>query len=110
MLDLRCRFGFHDYDYFAMSRLDGGTEHHRCCLRCEKSQMLGVDYVLRDLAQNLGIANPGKAEMDRAKAVLANTGLRIEKTLPEIGRANLLALFGVTTPTGLDADSHSNTG
>lgn len=138
-MNLRCRFGFHDYDYFTMTRLDGGIEHHRCCLRCEKSQLLSVDYVLRDLAQNLGMAKPSKAEMDRAKEVLASDKLGIKitrlneskaafatvrddilgarksmgsfateadlvllnsdaaqaQTPQDIGRGNLLALFGV---------------
>ena len=68
-MNLRCLLNFHDYDYFTMTRLDGGTEHHRCCLRCEKSELLSV---------------------------------KLAPTPQEIGRGNLLALFGVTTPTGLD--------
>lgn len=103
MLDLRCRFGFHDYDYFVMTRLDGGTEHHRCCLRCEKSELVWWENAESDEEDaDLDIVKPSKAEMERALEALANTGLHIEKTQQEQGRANLLALFGVTTPTGLD--------
>lgn len=72
MLDLRCLLNFHDYDYFIMTRLDGGTEHHRCCLRCEKSQLLSVK-----LAQ--------------------------AKTPQEIGRGNLLALFGLEKKSAADS-------
>lgn len=87
MLDLRCRFGFHDYDYFTMTRLDGGTEHHRCCLRCEKSELLSVK-IPRTFATSADLA-------------LLNSDAG-QVTQQAQGRANLLALFGVAAPTGLD--------
>lgn len=65
MLNLRCRFGFHDYDYFTMTRLDGGTEHHRCCLRCERSELLSVKLLAQGRANLLalfGIAPTGLDE------------------------------------------------
>lgn len=100
MLDLRCRFGFHDYDYFTMTRLDGGTEHHRCCLRCEKSELLIGDA---DVEQLWAVAREKTPLFATAADIaLLNSDAAQAKTPQDIGRANLLALFGVTTPTGLD--------
>lgn len=39
-----CKFSWHDWDYFVMTRLDGGLEHYRCCLRCEKSEHLSTSW------------------------------------------------------------------
>lgn len=36
----------HDWDYFMMTRRDGAQEHYRCCLRCEKSELLSTKWNL----------------------------------------------------------------
>ncbi len=88
MLDLRCRFGFHDYDYFSMTRLDGGTEHHRCCLRCEKSQLVWWEDA-ESFANDDDLA-------------LLNSDAAQAKARQEQGRENLLALFGVKKKSAAD--------
>lgn len=109
MLDLRCLFGFHDHDYFTMTRLDGGTEHHRCCLRCERSELLSVKLSNESRAMFatvrddiLGARKSLSAIVTDADLALLNSDAEQAQAKQAQGRTNLLALFGVTTPTGLD--------
>lgn len=45
MRHILCWLGWHDWHYFGLKRLDGGYDHFRCCMRCEKSEQ--TDNVLR---------------------------------------------------------------
>lgn len=101
MLDLRCLFGFHDYDYFSMTRLDGGTEHHRCCLRCEKSQLVWWEDAEVDQLWEAAKAKTPLFATD-ADLTLLNNDAAQAKIRQEIGQENLLALFGLKKKSAAD--------
>jgi hypothetical protein len=109
VLDLRCLLGFHDYDYFTMTRLDGGTEYHRCCLRCEKSELVwwqDVEPDEDDLGIKVTLPSEQKAAFDLIRDDIKRAGEALKQpsgvTDQEQGRANLLALFGVEKKSAAD--------
>lgn len=88
MLDMRCLFGFHAYGDPNIEYLSDGVAYHSRCQRCNRTQRLA--FTLAPLLTT------------DADLALLNSDVAQAKTPQEIGRGNLLALFGVEKKSATD--------